>query len=95
MTQQQSVVIGDLVVTAPEVLRAAMALIQEDENVRLKIVNKIRASQNQVLLQKVELLEKNRTGDGEGIPDAGPHEEGTDQEGDQARAEGPDNQEEG
>ena len=77
MTQQPSVVIGDLVATAQEVLSAALALVQEDENVRLKIVNKIRTTQNLVLEQKVALLEKNGTGDMEEVADgSGTHAEG-------------------
>lgn len=78
MTSQQSIIVGDFVMTAQEVLGAAVVLIQGDENVRLKVMNLVRASRNSALEQRLAALEPNGKGD---MDDAGPHTEGKEEEG--------------
>jgi hypothetical protein len=86
MTSQSSIVIGNLAITAQEVLTAAITLIQGDENVRLKVMNLVRASRNSVLEERLAALEPNGKGD---MDDAGPHAVGEREEGQGTEAKHP------
>jgi len=54
MTQQQSIIIGKLTTSPQEMLESVLALIQQDENVRLKIVNEIQSVRLQRLATEME-----------------------------------------
>jgi len=54
VTQQQSIIIGKLTTSPQEMLESVLALIQQDENVRLKIVNEIQSVRLQRLSTEME-----------------------------------------
>ena len=54
MTQQQSIIIGKLTTSPQEMLESILTLMQQDENVRLKIVNEIQSVRLQRLATEME-----------------------------------------